>query len=102
MRGGAGKLLVYYRPACGKGECTGSGPMREAALENRKRGVQHAEKAGIPSGTPIQQKLSGVKEPLLPDTDRSYDCAGHGSMGNAVETDRTEQGAEAQEDTGII
>ena len=81
---------------------TGTGTVRKAAPEDRERGLQHTEEAGVQSGTPIQQKLPGVKEPLLPDTDRPYDRAGHGSMGNAVEADQAEQGAEAQEDAGIV
>lgn len=52
--------------------------------------------------TPVQQVLPGDEEPLLPDTDWAYDSAGHGSMGDGVEKGEAEQGAEAQEATGII
>lgn len=54
------------------------------------------------TGKRSEGQFQNREEPLLPDTDRAHDRASHGSMGNALETEQTEQGAETQENTGII
>lgn len=71
------------------------------ALENRERGVQYTEKAGIPSGAPVQQELLGNEKPLLSDSDRAHDKPVYGGLGKDMEKSKIEQGAKAQEDTGI-
>lgn len=63
-------------------------------MKNREGRVQHSEKAGVPSGTSVQQELPGPEMPLLSDTDRVYDSPGIGSMGKTVEKYKAEQGAE--------
>ena len=101
-RGGAEGLLVCHGPSCGQEERGGSGAERKDALEDRERGVQHAEEAGVSSGASVQQGLPGDEELLLSDTDRPHGGADHGSVGEAVEPGQTEQEAEASEGAGII
>ena len=62
---------------------------------------QHPEAAGLSSGTFIQQELPGSEKSLLPDSDRTYDSAGHGGMEEGVGESREKQGAETPEDAGI-
>lgn len=95
-------LLVRHGFSCGQEERGEPGAKRKDAVEDRERGVQHAEEAGILSGASIQQGLPGDEKPLLPDADRPHGGAGHGIVGEAVEPEQTEQGAEASEGAGII
>ena len=70
-------------------------------MENRKRGVQCAEKTWIQPGASVQQELSSVEKPLLSAADRAYDKPVYGGMGKDMEESEAEYGAETQATTGI-
>ena len=91
---GRKKLSVPHKFIHKQEKCTRPGGVWAYALENRERGFQHPEKAGVPSRASVQPGLPGPEVPLLPDTDRAYDSPGIGSMGKTVEKCKAEQRAE--------
>ena len=88
-------LLVRHGFSCGQEERGEPGAKRKDAVEDRERGVQHAEEAGVPSGASIQQGLPGDEKPLLPDSDWTYDRTVPGGMGADMEESKAKFGAKA-------
>ena len=70
-------------------------------MENKKCGVQCAEKTWIRPGASVQQELSSVEKPLLSASDRAYDKPVYGGVGKDMEESEAEFGAETQEAAGI-
>lgn len=70
-------------------------------MENRKWGVQCAEKIWVQPGASVQQELPGIEKPLLPAANRAYDKPVYGGVGKGMEEGEAEFRAATQETTGI-
>ena len=95
------RILVPDSSASNQKKCNRSDRTGKDEMENRKWGVQYAEKTWIRPGASVQQELPGVEKPLLPASDRAYDKPVYGGVGKDMEESEAEFGAETPETIGI-